>query len=817
MVNSLSGISNINNSNSSIGMGTNGVKVTKKKKPQKPRGRLIGKTEWVGPRCLARDIKAIGKGLTGQANDYELGKQNDLAMAVGSYGLAAYLSTKSKTTKGKIMEFVGATVFLGMMKLWPKVAIQYPIEARYGVNYRQKFEDSYGRIKEFYQDSQYTPWDLYSQQEYDKMAKKMGIPANTKNKNEKVQERAHDIALQANTWWMLTAGPASGIGTALLCNRLELPVQALAEFIDFESAQSQLKNLKLKEVTKDYKPHNTKNLKSIKTLLDSGKPLTQESIGKLAEMLILVGKDEKADTTAIEAMKKQIKSLLSKEFDAKDTFDYFKNPPKTAVFNNYKLSELITSYNIDLSKINCDSIKSSEDFLDALKNAAKDKDFVINGKNIDDTFAPILKQLEPKFDKYKIDNEFKSNIYDLYNRIDAVRVNQKKLYDFFQNTVGKVEGSIISNKANKFSDTFIKALGIKGKDLVKASTNDEAAREIVTKYLQEAAKDEKKYKKAIQALGSIQEELLGMLSDKLYDTYQDKVEEGIKVFGKDKKFSIIEQHFLGSQSLNGSQLKVYQSQYHRLIEGIQAYFAKPIMALDVFRRIETGLLEKQWSNIQKNDPNLKNVKYEDIKDIIISMFTKNDKVSSYTTKHGINNKSLYKAIYSLVYPTMTDSSTLEKIAKGVKENVNGVEQTCKSNLSVYTAMLSEDTKNVFNDKNSILQLLSDLSAKINFWLGSGEDPLHPECITHTKYSAQINGNIFSKDDLVSQSHERFLSDAAKRKHNTKIWAGVMIGGAIATVTATIIGLLTIGRTSKSNSKNKQNNHNNQHSPKGVVA
>lgn len=805
MVNSLSGIPNINNSNSSITMGT-GVNVSRKKKPQKPRGRLIGKTEWVGPKCFVDDVKAIGKGLKGQANDYELGRQNDLALAAGSYSLAAYLSTKTPTTKGKIMEFVGASVFLGMMKLWPKIAFQYPLEARYGVNYRQKFEDSYGRIKEFYQDSQYTPWDLYSQKEYDKMAKKMGIPADAKNKNEKVQERAHDIALQANTWWMLTAGPASGIGTALICNRLEIPAQALAHWIDVQSAKSHLNKIKIEEVTIDYKPHNTKNLKSIKSLLNSSKTLTGDVVDKLANMLLLVGKDEKADTTAIEAMKKQIESLMpEKKFNAKNVLDYFKNASEKTNFQDQNLKSLIKDYNIDLSQIDPSKISNRGEFLAALQNSAKDKNYAINGANIQDAFEPILKHIDSMFNAASIDDKFKNNIYDLYNRIDAVRTNQKNLFNFFQKTVGKVDGSVISNQANKFTDSFIKALGIKGKDLAKASTNDNAAREIITKYMQEAAKDEKKYKKVIESLAKIQENILNMLDDDLFNTYMKKVEEGTKVFGQDGKFSIIEQHFLGTNTtLNGSQLKVYQSQYSRLIEGIQAYFAKPIMALDIFRRIETGDLEKQWKSIQNRDANLKNAKYEDIKNIIINMFTKNDKVSSYTTKHGIDKNSLYKAIYKLVYPTYYGEDELKEIVKNNKS----------SKPDVYKAKLSSDTLSVLENKSKVLQVLSDISAKINFWLGSGEDLLNPDCITQKRYGARVNGNIFSKDDLASQSHERLLSDAAKRKHNTKIWAGVMIGGAIATIATTVIGLLTIGKTSKSDSKNKKNN---QHSPKGVVA
>lgn len=811
MVNSLGGISNKNNSSNtnSMSMGQ-GASVSKKVRPLKPRGRLIRKTELVGPKCLVQDIKAIGKGLNGKANDYELGRQNDLALGVAAYGLASYLATKTPTTKGKIMEFVGATVFLGMMKLWPKIAFQYPLEARYGVNVRQKYEDSYGRIKDFYQDSQFTPWDLYSQKDYDKMAKKMGIPQNAQNKNQKVQEKAHDIALQANTWWMLTAGLASGIGTPLLCNLLEKPVAAMAQWIDLSAAKAELNKVKIVEVTKDYKPQNTKALKDLQAVLNDNKVLTSEVVDKLANILTLVGKEEKADTTIIEPLKKQILALTStktKTFDANKVLDYFKNPKESSNFKSHNLKDLITKYDIDLSKIDVSKIKSSDEFLEALKTAAKDKKKSFDGKNIDDTFRPILNQLEPMFTTSAIDDEFKNNITDLFNRIDAVRTNQKHLFNFYQKTVGDVDGSVLANSANKFNDAFIKALGIKGKDLKAASQNDKAAREIVTKYMKEAVKDEKKYKQVIESLAKIQDGLLETLDESLLKQYSSKLEAGMKVFGKDdNKFGIIKQHFLGTDiSLDGSQLKVYQSQLTRRIDGIQAYFAKPIIALDVFRRIETGVLEKQWKEIGKSST-LQNVDYKDIKDIIIKMFTESDKVSDYATKHNINSKDLYQAIYKLVYPVK--DTTIQSTSDRLKQIVDGA----SSDVNHYKHWVSKDTVAALDKEGSnVLQLLSDLSAKINYWLGNSPDPLHKDCITQQNYGPKLNANIFAKDDLVSQSFERMLSDTAKRKINTKIWSSVMVGTMIATVATTLIGLLTIGKSSKNEQKHTKN------SSKGVVA
>ena len=80
-------------------------------------------------------------------------------------------------------------------------------------------------------------------------------------------------------------------------------------------------------------------------------------------------------------MKKQIQTLGSKKtFDAKNVLDYFKNPKESSNFNSHNLKDLITKYEIDLSKIDTSKIKSSDDFLEALKTAAKDKKKSFDGK-----------------------------------------------------------------------------------------------------------------------------------------------------------------------------------------------------------------------------------------------------------------------------------------------------------------------------------------------------------------------------------------------------------------------------------------------------
>ncbi len=79
-----------------------------------------------GVRDLAYDIKALKSGFSGQANDHQLGKINDIGMKIGGLALASYLFTKKATPLTKGMEFVGFASFFASMAIWPKIALQAP-------------------------------------------------------------------------------------------------------------------------------------------------------------------------------------------------------------------------------------------------------------------------------------------------------------------------------------------------------------------------------------------------------------------------------------------------------------------------------------------------------------------------------------------------------------------------------------------------------------------------------------------------------------------------------------------------------------------
>lgn len=141
-------------------------------KPLPGRGRLLHNKITDVPAVIVKDfaydLKSLKDGYTGKANDHQLGKLNDMGLTIGGLSLAGFLATLKQTPKTKAMEFIGLGSFLASMSIWPKVAIQWPAQLIHGVNISQKYEDSFGRKKNFYQDPQFIPWDLYSDEEIQK-------------------------------------------------------------------------------------------------------------------------------------------------------------------------------------------------------------------------------------------------------------------------------------------------------------------------------------------------------------------------------------------------------------------------------------------------------------------------------------------------------------------------------------------------------------------------------------------------------------------------------------------------------------------------
>ncbi len=257
-------------------------------KPLPGNGKLLKPSLFDMPSEVAKDLKYDGKalinGIKGDANDHQLGRLNDIGMKLGGLAIASYLFAKKQTPKAKIFEFVGLATFFGAMNVWPKLFIQLPAWLIHGVNVRQKYEDNYGRKKMFYQDHQFIPWDLYSDKDINKIGDRLNVPKDIPNRREFIQEKMRKIALQNNTMWMLTAGFATPLLSALMCNVLEKPIQKYQEQKIDAKANSLLTNFTQEAEKYDF----TAKQNALSELLSGyrGKTITPEMVNEIQTSLI---------------------------------------------------------------------------------------------------------------------------------------------------------------------------------------------------------------------------------------------------------------------------------------------------------------------------------------------------------------------------------------------------------------------------------------------------------------------------------------------------------------------------------------------------
>lgn len=256
-------------------------------RPLPAHGKLVKNGIFDMPSEFIKDMRynyrALKHSIKGEANDHELGRLNDMGMKLGGLAIATYLFSRKATPLTKIMEFVGLTSFFAAMDLWPKIALQIPAYLIHGFNIRQEYIDNYGRKKMVYLDHQFIPWDLYSDEDINKIGNKLHVPKDIPNRREFIQEKMRKIALQNNTMWMLTAGFATPIMSALICNACEKPIQRYQDARLNKKANNLLINFN-KETEKINFKDNVKNLEKILEE-NKDKTISPELLKKIYENL----------------------------------------------------------------------------------------------------------------------------------------------------------------------------------------------------------------------------------------------------------------------------------------------------------------------------------------------------------------------------------------------------------------------------------------------------------------------------------------------------------------------------------------------------
>ena len=584
-------------------------------KPLPSKGRLLNGNIFNAPAIMVKDavydVKAFKHAMQGNANDHELGKLNDVGLKLGGLAIAGYLFTKKQTPVTKGMEFVGLGSFLASMAIWPKLAIQLPAYLIHGVNVQKQYEDSFGRKKSFYQDPQFIPWDLYSDKEIDKMGNRLRVPKDIPNRRDAIQEKMKKIAIQNNTLWMLTAGFATPVMSALICNQTE---PYLAKWLNNrKNKKADLILTNLDEHSKKYDTHNATNNIENQIKLHAGKPITEEVINSVADAF------DGMDSVTAESFKADLRELMtsnthtiskdSTKAISKNLKDIFKGKP----ISKDAVDAIIPNENnmFNIFKEN-NFIKTDAD--DKALKAISDKILLAVKKNVEtyNQNRPEAEQLDFEYIKklirsHKVNEhpiksvlnnstsatfsqEIQANLRNIAKAFDAFNAKTNALNEYAVTKVGSAPETVIANYWNNISKDLLTTLGISPKEIEKVRFDRNLTGELLRNKIESIVSDDATYKKVMKDLVAKVASLDSEIKPSDITTYNEKVDTLFNEFGeflKDKQYSNTAKAIAGVNNNDnvGTLKNIQKSFVSERLSGVKSSFYRLINTLDFYRRI----------------------------------------------------------------------------------------------------------------------------------------------------------------------------------------------------------------------------------------
>lgn len=584
-------------------------------KPLPSKGRLLNGNIFNAPAIMVKDavydVKAFKHAMQGNANDHELGKLNDVGLKLGGLAIAGYLFTKKQTPVTKGMEFVGLASFLASMAIWPKLAIQLPAYLIHGVNVQKQYEDSFGRKKSFYQDPQFIPWDLYSDKEIDKMGNRLRVPKDIPNRRDAIQEKMKKIAIQNNTLWMLTAGFATPVMSALICNQTE---PYLAKWLNNrKNKKADLILTNLDEHSKKYDTHNATNNIENQIKLHAGKPITEEVINSVADAF------DGMDSVTAESFKADLRKLMtsnthtiskdSTKAISKNLKDIFKGKP----ISKDAVDAIIPNEN-DMFNIFKENNFIKTDADDKALKAISDKILLAVKKNVEtyNQNRPEAEQLDFEYIKklirsHKVNEhpiksvlnnstsatfsqEIQANLRNIAKAFDAFNAKTNALNEYAVTKVGSAPETVIANYWNNISKDLLTTLGISPKEIEKVRFDRNLTGELLRNKIESIVSDDATYKKVMKDLVAKVASLDSEIKPSDITTYNEKVDTLFNEFGeflKDKQFSNTAKAIAGVNNNDnvGTLKNIQKSFVSERLSGVKSSFYRLINTLDFYRRI----------------------------------------------------------------------------------------------------------------------------------------------------------------------------------------------------------------------------------------
>ncbi len=842
-----------------------------KVKPLEDKGRLLPSRIFGSPveyvKDLKKDIVNIGRAANGKANDHELGRINDVAMKLGSLALATYLFIKNPLKLSKTMEFVGFGTFFGAMALWPKLAIQAPIKARTGVDVHQKYIDSQDRKKMLFQDPQYDLTDLYSREDLDKMGKKLKVAKNLPDRDRFIKQRAKKTAVQANTLWMLTAGFASPVMSALACNALETPIDEAFERSALKKTEQALKSGKVSGFIKNLSSSNTDVLQKFLEQ-NAGKEVTEEMIDKIVyELLPDVNS---ADLTM--SIKKSIQDLVrrSNNNSSAMSFEFVSNALKDILPENFMaslqlkekeaLNDAITKGSVsDIANIIGNLLEKSGQL--PVRQKAK-KLQQITGKLASETQAASPVTLD----------KISSQITKLGDSLKEFVSGRKLVDDFINARVGDKSGTYIANHWNRVCKKLFKKLKFSQKDLLELQKGN---MDIFIEKLTALSKAEGK-----DGVESLLNELLTLMNDyeeKAGNKLVEGVENNFRRICENTAASLSEGNY---KSLSDKIFKKYtEASIEEVASNVEEICTKIGMHKDEIDALSKSFKSKLKAEdikgaieLLKNNSTLMDEKFKDQIDYnkIQELYNKLMAVKRDTVENTVNQmaaeralgakSSLYRLIQSIDILNPNNKSLLEDRIKTSYKKIKNTDADDKVVASLYetikkvlleatptdyvekfmTSKINMDAdeyriiSDVLFDKADDVILLTkpsggkealksfnayikDFRLKVWNWVNDMtpdlKDRVSKELTKDMKDVATkdvpktYGANAVERSNFIGKSVKDYMQESASKIYNSKKWLKIFGTSMAVLVGVTLVAGLFFGRKSKIEKELEENKQN----------
>ncbi len=707
---------------------TNGIKTQQYIKPQGAKGKLVSSSIFPNVKDTKYNFNALKHGLTGKANDHELGKLNDVGMKVGALALAGYLATQKATPKTKLMEFVGLATFFGAMKLWPKLAIGAPAKAIHGFDPTQEYEDSFGRKKPFFQDAQYQPWDVYSNEQLQKIGDKMGVDKNAQDRNDLTKSNMTKIATKNNTLWMITAGIASAVFSALACNKAEKVIDPALDKVNNEKADKLLQNFDTeaqkrmtsasKDMQKDLdkifeenkgKTVDNKLIEKISgRLAKSLDPVTEEGVKEDMQNILMNGKSLVNEGLA-EKISNGSKKVLAQKFSEEQVAKIV--PSKEEIVKHFNDNQMMGR---EVNEDEAMNVRSSVSQLFLAK--AKEQGMSTEKlKTIKKGVALVADKALKSNSASVLDENAMKKVSEIGKAMSELQAKDSVLDDYAQAKVADKPETVIANYWNKTSTSIVKSLGIDFKEMEKVRNNRQLVQGLVRNKMEEVTSDDAKYQKAIGEMANniaeldkkIKPEDTRKYVDLVGKTYDDAA-GNLYNQGMEATANKLTALSVGGK---GSLKRVKQVYFEERVAGVKNSFSRMINTMDVYRRISKGEVPKDGSAREVKEAMLELVKQTTLQghssDHSIKFYfnrsqdnstnvdrsdveIKDGKVVNKYFKDGKGvdvpeDYGFYQKAMNFMYNSPMDKDTVEAIKKaGIEKDVN------KYNSEVYNKIGSAD-------------------------------------------------------------------------------------------------------------------------------